>query len=963
MSQKNNILEYIKNNTTLDILSSNIKDSINIGVSAYNIEDEFNIVRNNSSTILNKLHKEGLLIKIISRPVTFIFKNNLNKEVICKDSYKLEEIKHIILNMTSQHSFIERKSLDNIIVNDNKKTDELFIKNSNINNNSHINDNDPFKKLVGHSSSLLSQITKAKAAILYPPKGLNTLILGESGVGKTTFANAMYQFSKSHKKANKDIPFISFNCADYYNNPQLLLSQLFGHVKGAFTGASSDKEGLVEKADNGILFLDEIHRLPADGQEMLFYLMDNGKFNRLGETSKNRTSNVLIIAATTENPDDVLLTTFLRRIPVTLKLPSFSERSIEERIELIKNLFIQESSNLSSTIKIDSIVLKALWLYDYPKGNLGQLYSEVKLLCAKGFLDSMKENSSSIHISFNMLNREISSHYENMDNISKNFYNLSVEYIEFDSRKNDYTTSLKISNSLDNNIYNKISSELTNLKELGLSDNDIDERISDMIYKHYKSVSNNFNANNLNFEYLDKVINHDIVIFSTSLLNYASVELQVVFSDKFALLLAMHIQSLVNRLLNGEGVKRLNLSKLKKKHPKEYEVASYFLIKISEKFNLVIPEYEKGFLTILLANNQESYNTSDIGILVMCHGNTTASSMCEVANTILDSNIVKAINMPLSATVKDIYNITLKKIKSMRAKKGVLLLVDMGSLVSIGNEIAKNTNINIKTISNVSTLTVLEALRQVLFKNYSIDEIHNNLLNTFNKTTVNNVKPNAIITLCATGKGSSVIAKNMVIEVLSSEQSLSSINVISVQYENHESYIEKLEEKYNILACIGNMRPKVHLNYFPINQLFVKGFDVQFKNFLLDMINPILSKESSSDIENVYTRINNTLSKYVKFVNPIIAVNCIKKFINDIGYSNSEEDELFDLALHLGCMLDRCIKGYNAIFENKDKFICSYHNQFSIIKNSIKIIEDEFLVKIPDDELCFLIQILNRDKN
>ena len=82
----------------------------------------------------------------------------------------------------------------------------------------------------------------------------------------------------------------------------------------------------------------------------------------------------------------------------------------------------------------------------------------------------------------------------------------------------------------------------------------------------------------------------------------------------------MHIQSLVNRLFNGEGVKRLNLSKLKKKHPKEYEVASYFLIKISEKFNLVIPEYEKGFLTILLANNQKSYNTSDIGILVMCHG-------------------------------------------------------------------------------------------------------------------------------------------------------------------------------------------------------------------------------------------------------------------------------------------------------------------------------------------------------
>ena len=66
---------------------------------------------------------------------------------------------------------------------------------------------------------------------------------------------------------------------------------MFGHVKGAFTGADTDKIGLVEKANGGILFLDEVHRLPPDGQEMLFYLMDKGEYNRLGDGSK-RKSNV-----------------------------------------------------------------------------------------------------------------------------------------------------------------------------------------------------------------------------------------------------------------------------------------------------------------------------------------------------------------------------------------------------------------------------------------------------------------------------------------------------------------------------------------------------------------------------------------------------------------------------------------------------------------------------------------------
>ncbi|MCH3196663.1 sigma 54-interacting transcriptional regulator, partial [Listeria monocytogenes] len=77
-----------------------------------------------------------------------------------------------------------------------------------------------------------------------------------------------------------DAPVIMFKCADYYNNPQLLMSQILGHVKGAFTGAENDKGGLGEKAEGGILFLDEIHRLPPDGQEMIFYLMDSGTYNK-----------------------------------------------------------------------------------------------------------------------------------------------------------------------------------------------------------------------------------------------------------------------------------------------------------------------------------------------------------------------------------------------------------------------------------------------------------------------------------------------------------------------------------------------------------------------------------------------------------------------------------------------------------------------------------------------------------
>lgn len=111
------------------------------------------------------------------------------------------------------------------------------------------------------------------------------------------------------------------------------MSQLFGYVKGAFTGADVPKAGLVEKADGGILFLDEVHRLPSEGQEILFSILDKGKFRRLGETESTREAQIMLIAATTENPESSLLLTFRRRIPVLIELPSLADRPPEERYE------------------------------------------------------------------------------------------------------------------------------------------------------------------------------------------------------------------------------------------------------------------------------------------------------------------------------------------------------------------------------------------------------------------------------------------------------------------------------------------------------------------------------------------------------------------------------------------------------------------------------------------------------
>ena len=199
--------------------------------------------------------------------------------------------------------------------------------------------------LVGNSPAWIQVIEKIK---LVAPTESHVLILGETGTGKEQAAKAIHTLSKRSAK-----PFITLNCSAL--NYNLAESELFGHEKGAFTGAVSSRRGRFELADGGILFLDEIGDLPLDIQPKLLRAIQEGTFERLG-SEKTIHSNVRIICATNVNLEAKVkegkfredLFYRLNVFPITL--PPLRQR--KEDIYLLSNYFLERLSKKFSDKKL-----------------------------------------------------------------------------------------------------------------------------------------------------------------------------------------------------------------------------------------------------------------------------------------------------------------------------------------------------------------------------------------------------------------------------------------------------------------------------------------------------------------------------------------------------------------------------------------------------------------------------------
>lgn len=776
---------------------------------------------------------------VIIKDIKDILKNDINISDRRLTSY-LQQSGYIISRFTVSQlkNEIKKSSLVNLEETDKDENVDDLVENKEFN----IYNSYSFDELIGWNESLKLQINQAKAAILYPPHGLHTLLVGPSGVGKSYMAESMYNFAIASGTFKKDAPFVIFNCADYADNPQLLLSQLFGYVKGSFTGADTSKEGLVEKANNGVLFLDEVHRLPNEGQEILFNLLDKGNYRRLGETENLRKAKIMIIAATTENPESSLLITFRRRIPMVIEIPSLEERPLMERYYIIKDFFIKEMHRLQKKIIVKADAIKALMFYDCP-GNIGQIRSDIQVGCARGFLNCMADKSHEVVITMHDMPSYVKNGMLKMDKRDPEINSIVNKNLIINE---DKTSTIEVKNDryvMNQNIYQFIEERYKELENKDFSKKQIDGIVGNELEQELEDFAQNVNQGiiSISKEELKEIVGIKIMETTEKAISVAKSE-NINIKDNLYYSLSIHLSSTYERIVSRKIIKNPHLGSIIKNNPKEFKVAEKMSDVIGKKLNIDIPKDEVAFIAMYLKtfSNGKVIEEGKVGIIVVTHGHV-ACGMVEIANKLFGVNHAVGIEMALNESPKTVLEKTIKVVKKIDEGRGCIILVDMGSLVTFGEIITKRTGIQTRVVGRVDTVMVLEALRRVVILNNNLNDVVNDLdedkkyVAKVHGIPENIKKMNkAIVTMCITGQGTALKMKTYVEDLLIEyKNSIDIIPLGYIQKSSIEKEIEQISERYEIIAIIGTINPNIkNLEFISVEEVLNREGILKIKRLI-----------------------------------------------------------------------------------------------------------------------------------
>lgn len=603
------------------------------------LSDHFQCSRNLISHYMSELQQKGQIIKINTRPVYFFLRKSLEERFsvqLQSDIYEtLEEMRNELKAADKKHAFMN---------------------------------------LIGAQDSLSYVVEQCKAAVSYPDHGLPILLQGPTGTGKSLIAQLMFQYGKDTHILSADSRFVTVNCSEYANNPEMLMTNLFGYKKGAYTGAEKDTPGLLALADGGILFMDEVHGLKPECQEKIFLFMDKGIYHMVGDNDVWYESNARVIFATTMQPSEVLLKTLLRRIPLIVKVPSLAERPLQEKRRLLQFLIQEEEQHIQREICLSDLVYRTLERHVFA-GNVGGLKNCIRASVAKAFLRSQEKQK---HVELHLYDLP-------SDLLESTGQDLTL--YSYDDKTMIRSGDMLVNTQKDGHLYKLNSYLVHKYRTLNHAEPKLSSYVESCCRKLEQYVDYLFAGNTYESPKLD-MMNHlvknimNIVIHKYHLETFSNNEISVL------------VHFLNDYMQNYASINQL----------------------VSDALNFVPGPFAFLDLFLFIRYFDRDMQAADIPAVIIAHGYAIASGIAEVANQLLKQHVFDAIDMPIESDFEVIVTKLSDYLKGKESSKEVIVLVDMGSLEDIYQRLGSVKLMDIGIINNVTTKLALDIGSMILEK-------------------------------------------------------------------------------------------------------------------------------------------------------------------------------------------------------------------------------------------------------
>lgn len=792
-----------------------------------------------------------------------------------------------------------------------------------------------FNDLIGFDESLVNQVQLAKAAMLYPEKSLPTLIKGPVGSGKSYFAKIMFEFLKEHNRIHEDAQFVVINTLDYHDLTEF--EEYLYHPQTGLITQLQDKNELV-------IFVKYINRLDVHLREKLFQSMNEGIF---------------IISAINDEISDSILESIESKYSVVIALPDLSQRTIDERFQLVQEFLGNEANRMNRSLKLNAELLRCILLYK-PENNIDQLKKDIKLGCANAYLKDM--NSTKV-LNLNLSDfpayiRKGFLYYkdqkEELEKVIPNNYDYTFSTGSFKKTELDQST-------VPETIYHVIDRKVEDFKEQGMSDEEISILINENLENDIIQLNQKVSEEPFDTSSLKKIVDPEIVDAVEKFLQESSTTLQRIFPESIFYGLSLHIKSMLSdanrKLPNLED----NVMSIISKYPQEYALSEKFTKEINQKFNTQLPLEETVFIAMFIAKIHEVENVEKPIVIVAMHGSRAASSLVEVVKSLMKVDNVFAFDLDLELSMTKAYEQLKFLIIEKQRNKGVLIIYDMGSIKTMAETIASEINVEIKTIAVPLTLMALDASRKA--NTLSLDELYRNVVESYTDNLASireNFEPakanKAIITLCMTGQGSAVQIMNYLNENLS----INNLDIIPLSISNRDKLIKEVNKIYNthdIISIVGTYDPKIfNIPFVPISRLFETHLD---KLELLLSLDENISGQHV-DYDAIYSYLSEQLEDFdIELLQEELprAIRQIKRLAKGLTL-----DQELGLFMHIATNIHRLQHEIESAPNYKTNLILNRNKKlYNDLQDVMASIESEFSIEFKEDDFANIIGIIKQD--